>query len=440
MSRREFRAQQAALIIFATLNIVLGATCFWLYPEYQYARKTAAAEAAVAAKQVEITRQAQAEIDQLKQIIGHAALAPIDEIESAHRQDSALVVSNGAEAVLRPYRRLVEALWITARSVLAREKAAREQVDQLAGALSTMEEGHRLVESRFDENTHALEERLRAERDDFAAARSRHEHQTRELGQLVDEKSRAVIEWQESYRQMERRLARQLASLQHDYNRVVEKIRDFENVEFEKPDGRVSASDPHSDRIVIDLGSEDLLRVGISFAVFPPGDGRLGTHRKGTIEVTKILAEHVAEARVVNDSLTDPILSGDLIYTPLWQPGQRRHFALVGPLDIDADGRDDRDLVARLIERSGGVIDEELTAAGDRQGGMTIDTRFLVIGRVPSESNARREFMETYGQMIERADQLAVERISLTKLLDLVGYRTQSRASSPRRQSNRSTR
>ena len=56
---------------------------------------------------------------------------------------------------------------------------------------------------------------------------------------------------------------------------------------------------------------------------------------KGSIEVTHVLGDHLAEARVTDDKLADPILPGDKVYTPLWNPGQKRHFALAGFFNID---------------------------------------------------------------------------------------------------------
>ena len=45
----------------------------------------------------------------------------------------------------------------------------------------------------------------------------------------------------------------------------------------------------------------------------------------------------VAEARIVEDRISDPIMPGDKVYTPVWGPGEQRRFALTGFLDVDGD-------------------------------------------------------------------------------------------------------
>jgi hypothetical protein len=226
---------------------------------------------------------------------------------------------------------------------------------------------------------------------------------------------------------METHLNRRIASLHRDYVEVLERVRSFEDVTFEKPDGQVTSSDGRTRHVFVDLGSEDRLRVGLSFSVYPPrSEGGLGDKSKGTIEIVEIVGPHSAEARIVRDKLIDPILAGDVIYSPLWRPGQARHIALIGPLDIDGNGTDDRRIVAAMIEQATGVIDEELKASGAHRGTMTLDTRFLVVGRTPDERNASSEFLLKYNEMIDRAERLGVERISLEKLLNLTGYVTKT--------------
>ena len=105
--------------------------------------------------------------------------------------------------------------------------------------------------------------------------------------------------------------------------------------------------------------------------------------KKGTIEVTQILGDHLAEARIIDDSLIDPLVPGDKIYTPLWDPGHPERFAIAGKIDIDGDGRDDHERLKNLILLSGGVVDADLQPDGKQTGTMTVDTRDLIIGPAP---------------------------------------------------------
>ncbi|MCA9270585.1 MAG: hypothetical protein KDA41_19015, partial [Planctomycetales bacterium] len=117
--------------------------------------------------------------------------------------------------------------------------------------------------------------------------------------------------------------------------------------------------------------------------------------------------------------VADPILSGDLLFTPLWQPGENRRFALAGVLDIDGDGDDDSATLRAMIEKTKGTIEAAVAADGRRTGKLTPATRYLVVGEAPS--GAGSEAIESYGQLLREARELGIDQISPSKLLDLVG-------------------
>ena len=124
--------------------------------------------------------------------------------------------------------------------------------------------------------------------------------------------------------------------------------------------------------------------------------------------------------------LSNPILSQDNIYSPVWDPGQKTHFALVGFMDIDKDGKSDRNLIRTLIARNGGVIDAEVLDDGSRDGKITINTRYLVQGEQANEKS-KAEALRSYSQMIKEASDLGVETISVERLLSDMGWRGNER-------------
>src|SRR5262249_17780677 len=138
----------------------------------------------------------------------------------------------------------------------------------------------------------------------------------------------------------------------------------------------------------INLGRNDALRRQVSFTVHTPDSKPGGTEgKKGSIEVTQILGDHLAEAKITGDSLTNPILPGDKIYTPLWDPNRPERFAIAGKIDINGDGQDDREQLKSLIALSGGAVDAELDAEGKMIGAISADTRYLIAG--PIQDKAR---------------------------------------------------
>ncbi len=76
---------------------------------------------------------------------------------------------------------------------------------------------------------------------------------------------------------------------------------------------------------------------------------------KGTIEVTQV-GEQFSNARIIKtNNPIDPIRVGDIVYSAAWSPNIPMRFALVGKIDVNRDGRDDREELKRMIQEAGGV-------------------------------------------------------------------------------------
>ena len=120
--------------------------------------------------------------------------------------------------------------------------------------------------------------------------------------------------------------------------------------------------------------------------------------------------------------MEDPIVPGDKIYTPLWDPGRPEHFAIAGRVDLDGDLRDDRERLRNLIRIGGGVIDAELQPDGSTKGTMTVETRYLVLGPIDGEKTR-----EGYNSMIQTAKQFGADTLMVDKLLDRIGWHESTR-------------
>ena len=127
---------------------------------------------------------------------------------------------------------------------------------------------------------------------------------------------------------------------------------------FDVPDGEIRWVNQRTGTVWINLGRADALQRQVTFSVYPADITDLTAGgKKASIEVTQILGDHLAEARMFDDKLVDPIMPGDKIYTPVWSPGEKRHFALAGFMDLDGDGRSDLQTVMDIITMNGGVVD-----------------------------------------------------------------------------------
>ena len=161
---------------------------------------------------------------------------------------------------------------------------------------------------------------------------------------------------------------------------------------------------------------------------------------KGAIEVTKVKGPHLAEARILDENYYDPIGVGDPIYTPIWSPNQKEWFAFVGKIDLDDDGRSDRELLHDVLAAAGAKIQLEVDDQGVRTGG-TIDerTKFLVVGEIPTleglteqkEKDAAEEINKQRQDLKKKARDQGVRVVTLNDFLAFIGYTPRQRVFRP---------
>lgn len=133
----------------------------------------------------------------------------------------------------------------------------------------------------------------------------------------------------------------------------------------------------------------------------------------------------MAECRIVEDDLRNPILPGDNIFTQMWAPGQRTRFAFAGKIDIDDNGSDDMDRVRAMVARAGGQIDAEVVN-GELRGKLDIETRYLVLGAVPADKNSA----DRYNELTAEAERLGIQRVPMAVFFDQIGYKRKARTMS----------
>ena len=194
---------------------------------------------------------------------------------------------------------------------------------------------------------------------------------------------------------------------------------------FEIPSGEVRWVDQRTGTAWINLGRADSLQRQLTFGVYPADITDMTTGgKKAAIEVTQVLGDHLAEAHVFDDKLVDPIMPGDKIYTPVWLPGEKRHFALAGFLDPNGEGKSDVQAVKDIITINGGVVDCYLDDKGKKVGDMTVNTRYLVLGEAPTEKS--QTAIAGLTKMLTEAERLGVQKIQLNDLLQRMGWKNRT--------------
>ena len=114
-------------------------------------------------------------------------------------------------------------------------------------------------------------------------------------------------------------------------------------------------------------------------------------------------------------------MPGDIIYTPIWHPGQTQHFAIAGFIDFDNDLKSDRDKLKDIINYNGGVIDAEMDDKGKVTGRVSNLTQYLILGSPPSENE--EEMSRTgYTVLNREAKTYGVPTMKLDAFLAQIGY------------------
>ena len=202
-------------------------------------------------------------------------------------------------------------------------------------------------------------------------------------------------------------------------------INTFNQQEMDVPSGEITWVSLPNKLVWINRGRADALQRQTKFTVYS-AESTIGAKavKKGTVEVTRIEGDHMAQARILDDKLADPIMAGDKVFTPLWSPGQQNHFALTGIMNLDGDGRNQLSTVRGLINQNGGEVDCELDEQGHKQGEITANTRFIVVGDEPAKSSA--EFKKNHAEILHEADRYQIRKMTLNDFKQQMNYQKTS--------------
>jgi hypothetical protein len=422
---RENQGLQVALIIFVMLTIILGVTTFLFFRQYE--------DALLAAKDAQDKQKTSdtaantllTEATRLKAITGFATTDSISAIDEAYNADMEKYAGTFEEAN-RNYRKVLEYLndEVERKSVsLATEQDTLQQMKTRNEGIETQKQAQ-IDQYKTASDKSAAD--LAAERGKFNSQLQAANKQSGDLQAKLDDarKERDAV-----VAQVQDRLQNALDKMQKMNQTLVqrnEQINQILRPTFEAGDGNIRWVNQRNATVWINLGQADSLRRQMTFSIYPADTkdvNRAG--KKGEIEVTELLGDHLSEARIVSDEVSDPILPGDIVHTPVWAPGERLHFALTDRLDIDGDGKSDTELVRNLITMNDGLIDAELDDQGNRTGAMTTSTRFLVLGTQHDEDTPDKPRDERV-RMLREAEDLGIGTMALPDLLRQMGWKNQT--------------
>lgn len=241
------------------------------------------------------------------------------------------------------------------------------------------------IESRHQETVNALNaevgqykaevERYRQGADD---ARSNMEGR---VSKLASDNAAQMAQLQDRLRKLQEEnlvLQGQISQLRGDKNREIFKGKD----EFALVDGRVVGLTPADNAAVIGIGRAQKVVVGMTFSVFTDAaairpDDKTGEYPPGkaALEVIRV-DDNTSTCRIVWQVKGNPVVAGDVIANPVYDPTKVYKFLVYGNFDANGDGvetpAERADLQAQ-IEAWGGKVTDELTG----------DVDFLVLGAKP---------------------------------------------------------
>jgi len=422
---RENQDLQIALIVSVMLTIILGVATFLCYRQYTDTAKSLKAAQEDATKKQRDADKARDDANKLKRYLGVAETESIEEV-SKQFDDDIKKYGGAYPQEAQFYRPLVDKMFQTIQDKDKDLVDTKDEYQKLNAKYEIREAGKDAQLKQFEDTVNRVTQDLNSRTETFRKDRDR---LTDDGNKIKDQlqtarKDAAALEAKldAKYKEIDTQLkkTRQVAKKLREENAVLT------NPEMDNPDGEIRWVNQRNGTVWINIGRADDLNPLTTFAVYPADVTDLGKgSKKAGIEVTQILGDHLAEARILEDKMTDPIMPGDKIHTPIWNPGDRRHFALAGFMDVNGDGKNNLQLLHNLINMNGGVVDCEVDEKGKRTGDISIQTRYLILGDRPGEKGDSGG-IAAYSKMISDADNLGVQKISLNDLLQRMGYKPQS--------------
>lgn len=293
-------------------------------------------------------------------------------------------------------------------------------------------------------NAQKLEEQVKAYNDAKADLTAEHEKHIEDRQSLVtrvekydtdnSEMTTQIAGLNAKIREMEDDYTKRLALAQQTIRDLRDRVERTETV-LDRPDGVLTYVDYARGEVHTNLTRGKGARPQMKMAIFDRNSPGLPTDRpKGSIELIAV-SETEAIGRILKTEHTnEPLRIGDLVYSPAWSPNEPMQFALIGKIDINRDGKDDRQDLKRMIESAGGIVSYDLPPAdaGKESGKLTgreawyvIDER-LPFREVYSKStvtmNENAENLKHQSEMIREARLNGIRPMPIERLLPYLGY------------------
>lgn len=419
---RENQGLQIALIVFVMFTIILGVTTFMFSKEYSKAKAAEETATAKAAEEAATSKELQNENNRLKVVVGHAEVATLSEVDEQFNKDMQTYAQNYNDAEPN-YRIICDWLFREVQRKNSALSAEKARVQKYKDDIAVLEDTKQKLVAKFEAEAKKAQADLAQQIAAFSQAQVKlkgiNDTLTKSKKKAEDERGVVQANAEMAIAKKDKELKNQGALIAKLYQTIDE----LDPAVVEQPDGIITYAG-RGDTVSINLGRADGLSRLTNFAVFAKDMTDVtSAGRKGAIEVIN-LDDHSAVARIIDEDVSNPILPGDKIFTPLWKPGQREHFALTCGMDLNDDNRSDIDELRNLITANGGEVDFWLDDAGNKYGQMTSETDYLIIGERPTDGSTTERINARKAVLAEQK-RLNIRTMSLEEMLNRMGYKRQ---------------
>ncbi|MFM7130675.1 MAG: hypothetical protein ACKO0V_15090 [bacterium] len=304
------------------------------------------------------------------------------------------------------------------------------------------------VNTIHDGQIKSVQDELKKVKDDLAAVQKSHEEGRVDLTESLDSARRetnqkdtdlAAIQGEQARDREKHAIER--SDLRNQMINLRERIERKEDV-LDVKDGTITFVDYGTKQVRLDITRAMGIRPTMRFTIFDRKAVGLPSDKpKGQIEVTEVGNQYSIGRIIETRDLAKPIVAGDLLYSAAWNASEPQEFALIGKLDLNQDGKDDRDDIKRLISSAGGKIGYDLvlrkgeTVEEGKLSGRIAwyvdDDRPLSAEQLNALSVAERDFEARKSEVLREARSLGIRPLPLTRLPGTLGYTFRNLRTSP---------
>ncbi len=277
--------------------------------------------------------------------------------------------------------------------------------------------------------------------DDLQEVQKKHEEERQSLISRLDELQGRNNQLATENTTLQNSLAQTKDEWNLRYNKLMAQFRQArETLEkketvLDKADGYITYVDYTRNEVRTTLSRRQGAREQLVFSVFDKDAPGLPTDSpKATIELTRV-DDNGSVGRIVKQMKTiDPIRNGDQVYSPAFGQDRAQTFALIGKIDVDRDGRDDREDLKRMIRAAGGEVVYDLPPPPGRETGELSPTVSWYVlddrqpwrpgsdAKVGATSREESEFYKKRTDALQEARLAGIRPIAIDRLLNFVGY------------------